>query len=201
MKYKYKIYRDLSELPIINWEAVQDSNDLRHLLILDSYVALPDIHKYLHRDLQRIYARMVERYPKQENRIIKYKKKVIELLIDLVLDITRNSNDVDKLCKASKVLRALMIDSSHEKFLWDVDFTETPEQKSMLTELSIAVKKYNNQVERIKSAPKRNIYEQTTEMETVLGIKIDIKTTSVLQYLAYIKTTNKKINTQKSWQN
>ena len=171
------------------------------MLILDSYVALPDIHKYLYRDLQRIYADMVAKYPKQRNRIIQAKKKVIELLIDLVLDITRNSNDVDKLRKASKVLRALMIDSSHEKFLWDVNFTETPQQQSILTELSIAIKRYNTQVERVQNVPKRNLYEQTAHMETVLGIKIDVKTTSVLQYLAYIKTTNHKINTQQSWQN
>lgn len=188
----HKIYDTLETLPIFNFDKVQSTQDLRWLL----HKPNARMNKHLQRDLMRIYVDLIAKYQTGKNRVLEAKKVVISLLVELVLDVARNSKDVDKLKKASIILRALMIDSTHEEFLWNVDFTETPEQRGLLTELSIAIKKYNDQVRKAKDITKQTIYDQLSNIESVLGIKIDIYTCPVVQWQSYVKTVNTKVNAQ-----
>ncbi len=188
----HKIYDTLETLPIFNFDKVQQTQDLRWLL----HKPNARMNKHLQRDLMRIYVDLIAKYQTGKNRVLEAKKVVISLLVELVLDVARNSKDVDKLKKASIILRALMIDSTHEEFLWNVDFTETPEQRGLLTELSIAIKKYNDQVRKAKDITKQTIYDQLSNIESVLGIKIDIYTCPVVQWQSYVKTVNTKVNAQ-----
>jgi len=185
----YKIHTSLETLPIYQWDKVQQTNDLSWLL----YNRKP-INKYLERDLTRVYASLVQNYSTGKNRVLEAKKRVVSLLIELVIDIAKNSKDTEKLKKASKVLRALMIDSTHEKLLWNIDFTETPGQRGLLTQIAIEIKKYNTQVQKVKDMPKQDIYNQLANLEAVLGVSIDIYTCPVVQWQAYVKTANTKIN-------
>ncbi len=87
-----------------------------------------------------------------------------------------------------------MIDSTHDEFLWNIDFTETPEQRGLLTRISIEIKKYNDLISKAKSRPKQTIHDQLANLETILGISIDIYKCPVVQWQSYVKTANTKVN-------
>ena len=184
---RYKLYRNLEELPIFNWFKVQSENDVRFLLDLKSYSKLPTISKYLQRDLIIIYKNMVGSL-KAKSRLITAKHNIIELLIKLVLDIAANSKDAKKIEKASTIIRALMIDPNHPELLKNVDFLETPEQRSVLTFIHIAIKKYQDKLSLVEINKKQTLYDQVAIIESGLnGINIDVHKCSVNQYMAYSK--------------
>ena len=123
----------MSLLPIWNWDRVVETNDVRYLMILDDYNKLPNVHKYAKRDLMVCYADMVKQFDVSNNAVIKAKKRVMVRVIDIILEIVNTSKDINKIRLASTILRGLLIDSSQESFLWNVDFLETPDQKQLLT--------------------------------------------------------------------
>ena len=173
---------------------ISNTNDLRYLLQLKSYSKLPYMHKYLRRDLAYNYSQLVKHFDITNSPIVRAKKQVLVRIIDIILDIVRTSKDVEKIGIASTILRALMIDPNNEDFLWNVDFLETTDQKSMLTHLSIEIKKYNEKVKQQVNRKKQTLEQQIAKIETGLGVHIDSRKCSVLQYLAYSKEYAAKYN-------
>jgi len=190
--HRYKLYRNLDELPIYNWDSIQKRNELRYLIILDTYALLPKISKWLQRDLLLIYKDMVGSLD-AKSRLLQAKSDVVELLIKLTFNIAENSKDADKIEKASTIIRALMIDPAHPEFLTNVDFTETPDQKSEITFILVAIKKYMQKLDQNKHAKQQNLYEQVAAIESGLGIHIDVHKCSVNQFMAYIKQLKLKV--------
>lgn len=183
---RYSLYRNLDELPIYNWDKIQQNNDLRYILELKSYAILPKISKFLERDLLRIYKSMVGSLD-AKSRMLSAKLAVVELLVKLTLNIATNSKDPDKIDKASTVIRALMIDPSQIKLLTTVNFTETPEQRSEITFIMVAINKYIKHKDANDRAKKQSLFEQVAAIESSLGVNIDVNKCSVNQFLAYIK--------------
>lgn len=192
--FNYKLYTDLELLPIWNWSKCVKENDVRYLLRLDDYNKLPSINKFAHRDLIRIYSKLFNQFDIKQNQIIKAKKKVLIRIIDIILDIVRTSKDVEKIRKASTILRALMIDSTHDEFIWNVDFVETADQKQLLTQLAIDVKKYNEKVKKQGERKQQTLSEQIARISSGLGVNIDAKTCSVNQFMAFSKEYATKVN-------
>lgn len=184
----------MSLLPIWNWDRVVETNDVRYLMILDDYNKLPNVHKYAKRDLMVCYADMVKQFDVSNNAVIKAKKRVMVRVIDIILEIVNTSKDINKIRLASTILRGLLIDSSQESFLWNVDFLETPDQKQLLTHLAIEIKKYNAKVATYKKREKQSLEAQVARINSGLGVNIDPHKCSVLQYLAYSKEYAAKYN-------
>lgn len=195
---RYQIYQSFETLPIWNWNKVQTQHDLRYLLILKQYDKLPRLYKYLERDLVRHYSDLLKTYKSGKNRLLESKKNVVLLLIELVKDIAQNSKDPNKIAMASAVLRSLMINPENSKMLFDVNFTETPDQRSKLTFISLAIKKYIRQLKQARKESKNDIYDQAAIIESELGVHIDVKKTSVKMYKAYVKRLNNKISDLKN---
>ena len=86
-----------------------------------------------------------------------------------------------------------MIDPSHPEMLTNVDFCETPEQRSQLTFILIAIKKYISKIDRHKRIKEQSLYEQVAAIESSLGVNIDVNKCSVNMFLAYIKQLKIKI--------
>lgn len=187
-----KIYRSFEQLPIWNFDKLQSENDFRYLLQLNDYGKLPKINKYIEVDLLKTYHQLIKTHDTKRNTLLEAKKQVITLLVDLVLLVAKTSKEIDKIKKASTVLRALMIAPDNEQFLWNVDFTETPEQRQLLTQISVAIKKYNDKVRRVNSGKKQTLYEQVALIESELGVTIDVMKTPVRMYQAYVERLNDK---------
>lgn len=194
MPLKYNIYQSLESLPMWNFDKIQHKNDLRYMLDLKTYDKLPKINKYLARDLAHHYKKLIESYNSELTNVQKAKQKVVSQVIEMVLEIVRSSKDVEKMRQASVILRALMIDPDHEDFLWNVDFTETPTQKQLLTRISVAIRRYNDKKKLTENRKKQDLYEQTARIETILGVNIDLKSCSVRLYQAYAKEAISKVN-------
>jgi hypothetical protein len=201
---KYQVYDSLDTLPIWNWQQVSGKNDFRYLLILQSYGRLPDVSKRISALLTVRYYELMMQFENINLPILEQKRKVIAAIIDLVLEIINTGRDVKKMEQASVILRAMMImDEPDVSWLHSVDFTTAPSQRQKLSMLEVAVKRYNERKQQAKQRLDEhtgNLYEQAVNLETMLGVKIDIYTTSVNQYLAYQKAAQKKIETMQRWQ-
>lgn len=162
---------------------------------LKDYDKLPYLNKYLQRDLIRVYAKLLSEFEVSKSPVIKAKKRVLVRIIDVILNIVSTSKDVEKIKTASLILRALMIDSSHEEFIWNVDFVETSDQKQLLTQLAVEVKKYNDKVKKQGERKQQTLLEQKVRIEQVLGVQIDVKKCSVAEYMVYSREAVSKINT------
>jgi len=190
----YKFHTTLDLIPIWNWNKCVKANDVRYLLQLKDYNKLPKINKFVHRDLIRIYAKLFNQFDIKQNQVIKAKKNVLIRIIDIILDIVKTSKDVEKIRKASTILRALMVDSTHEEFIWNVDFVESADQKQLLTHLAIEVKKYNEKVKKQGERKQQTLDEQIARISSGLGVNIDAKTCSVNQFMAFSKEYATKVN-------
>ena len=196
MKRK-RAYQTLSECPIWNWEQVTKKDDLRYLWILDNYGHLPKLSRYAQIYLQHTYAQLVLQFDNLKSPVIEARKKVIIRILDLVLEIVATSKDIEKLEKASVISRAMMITPDiDESWLYNVDFTDSSSQKHLINYLAIEIKKYQDKVKKQKAKPVQSLYEQIARIESFLGVTIDSRRCSVLQFLAYQSEAASKSNIQ-----
>jgi hypothetical protein len=59
--------------------------------------------------------------------------------------------------------------------------------------LLVEVKRYNEMRGNVSSVKKQTLQEQVAKMETILGVSIDVRKCSVLQFIAYQNETTQKI--------
>ena len=186
-----KIYDSLETLPIYNWDKVQVTNDLRWLL----HKPEVRVSKYLQQHLARVYIDLIGKYQTGKNRLIEAKKAVAVLLIDLVLEVAKSDNE-KKIMIASTIIQAVLIDSTQEQILHDANFADTPEEKLIITQITVAIRKYKDQIDKLKRVKKQTIYDQLANVEAILGVKINIYKCPVRQWQSYISTVNVKVNAQ-----
>ena len=128
---KPSTYNSLDELPIWNYYMMGEKDDLRYLLRLDSYGDLPKMKDRLKMQLAYLYYQLMESSDLPESHLSKLKRQVILAINELVIDIATNSQDIEKIEKASILLRGLMIDSEPKIEWLHVDWHETAKQKQL----------------------------------------------------------------------
>lgn len=203
-KRYYKSYKSLDDLPMWNWDKLIKGNklDLKYLLILDDYNDSLKINSNQRQTLKTDYNEIKYQFDKINLPLLLAKRDIIVKITELIIDIFKNSRDIEKMEKAAIILNGLMItDAPDFNWLFQVDFTETNEQKRFLTEIGIVINNYNKKIKRAKEGTQQTLIEKTVKIESLLGLRIDIKICSVSKYMAYeneaiekIKVSNKDFN-------
>ena len=94
----------------------------------------------------------------------------------------------------------LATDDPDISWLYDVDIAETREQKFLLTDLAVRIKQYNLTKESEKGKEIISLEQKTSRLSNLLDFFIDIKNTSVLQYIALQEEATEKVKIQNQWQ-
>lgn len=178
---KARYYETLEDLPIYNWHRLHKDNDLKWLLRQPVRFMTPTtVHK-----LNVHYRDLNYQFEHLNLTVLKAKRDVIVNIIDLILDISKNSKDIEKIAKASTILQALIITPDPVMdWLFDVKFTETPNQKHLLTGIAVKIERYNKQKEQHQDNP-QSLNEKVVQIETLLHVNIDVKTCSVALFAEY----------------
>jgi len=185
-KSGYDYFKSLDDIPIWNWYKLHETNDLKYLLKIPDYTKKIVVSSYFKALLKSQYQSLIYQFEKMDLTLAKLKRDYVVKLLELIQKIAKESLDYEKVGKAFTIIQGLLVsDEPQTDWLFNVNFTETPDQKSYLTEVAIAVKKYNAEVNGNKRVKKQTLYEKTVKIETILGVKIDVKTCSVLMYSEY----------------
>ncbi len=194
MSLVHTAYQSLESCPIWNWQKTQSENDLRYLYKLKSYDKLPRWNNYRAMYLQAAYKKLLEQFTELNEPVLTAKRKVIARILELIIDIGKTAENLETIRNASVILRAMMItDDPNIEWLYDVDLTDKPTQKQKLSLLAVEIKKYHDNKKQSMDRPKVGLLEQTVRIETLLGLKIDERTTSVLRFLQYQRQAIEKI--------
>jgi hypothetical protein len=191
----YSAFQTLGECPVWNWFRVTEEQDLRYLLRLKSYEKLPRFTKSRQDYLQAIYKELLLQFENLNSPVLKAKAKVMVRIIDLVLETVKTGKDPDKLKKASLIFRGLMLaQDPNLDWLYDVDFTDNISQKRLIPFLAVELKKLEERKAQGKGRKPVSLDKQLVRLESVLGININRRKTSVAMFLEYQKEAVQKIN-------
>lgn len=180
-------YESLDDMTIWEWEQLHKNNDWTYLMKKGK----PDYRA------PAIYKDLLSQFEYLSAPVLRAKKKILLEVIDLVINIAENSQDLEKLYNASRILNAIIISGEHSDWLFTVDFTETPEQRGMLTNIAVAIKNHERIKESRQSDDKpQSLNQKIVAMEQLLGVKIDPRVTSVLLFATYEKSALDKIRSQ-----
>ena len=189
MKSALFYFDSLDELPVYNWSMLHKTDQLEWLC-RDRSRTLTRVEVT---KLNSVYVDMVYQFTNVNRDVLVAKRDIIIKIIDLILEIAGNSKDIDKMQKASLILRALIVTPDPlSTWLFDVDFTETSQQKNLLTEIAIKIEKYNRKKQRLEDHP-QSLNEKVVKIETLLGVHIDPKVCSVALFTEYEKQAINKI--------
>lgn len=223
IKKNFGFYKSLDSMPIWNWYKVHSDkgNGWKYLMRLEDYDVQVYVKPFLL--LARWYQRLFV-FPKlQSNYVIvsrhfktllnatyetliadlqelddstfEAKKDIIVEILMLVSKIYEQSRDPEKIEKAGIVLSALTIDRDpNERWLFEVNFTETSEQKRLVSDIAISIDRYNKKKQAKENIPQQTLEDKKVAIETLLGVSIDIKKDSVKTWKAYEKAYFEKIN-------
>lgn len=181
---KIKYYKTLSYLPIWNWYKLNNTNDIKYLIKMD-YEQDIKLHPLKLLQLKKVQNDLIYQFEKIEAPLLKRKHQIFLAALELLIDIADNSEDYDNINKAIIVLNELMISSNpNTELLYEAKFAESSQQKGLITNLAVQIKALEFQSKN-KPEIKQTLEEKTARIESGLGVNIDIKTCSVLQYLAY----------------
>ena len=185
-KSGYDYFKSLDDIPIWNWYKLHETNDLKYLLKIQDYTKKIVVSSYFKALLKAQYQSLIYQFEQMDLTLARLKRDYVVKLLELIQRIAKTSLDYEKVGKAFTIIQGLLVsDEPQTDWLFNVDFTETTDQRSYLTEVAIAVKKYNEEVNGNKRVKKQTLYEKTVKIETILGVKIDVKTCSVLMYSEY----------------
>lgn len=193
----FKHYKDLDTLPIYNWYNIHTKNDFKWLLILDDYSKEYKFSKEQQFKLQVLYYELLFTFEKLELEILQLKRDYQVKLLKLVGEIAEHGTDLIKLKKAFDIIPALIIDDNPNiDWLFKVDFTNTPDQRSYLTEIAIGIHKYNAKRKGKKRSKVQTLNEKIVTIERVIGVKINPRNCPVNLFKEYEKQTIERINEQ-----
>lgn len=196
-KYRYNYYLSLDTLPIYNWYKLHKQKDLKYLLILDNYDQKVKIRLLFRSELQKHLETLFYEFDELNLPVLRAKRDIIVRVLELFQDIFMNSKDIEKIEKAGTILSALMItDAPDMNWLFQIDFTETNDQKRFLTEIGIAINRFNKKSESKKDNPEQSLNEKKVKIESLLGVNIDTRKCSVMEFQAYEKEAIEKIKTK-----
>lgn len=173
---KTTYYRSLDELPIWNWDMVHKTNSYTYLCKSGE----PD------EEAEDVFRDLSYTFDKLELPVLKAKRDVAVKVIDLIVDIMANSKDPENLDNASMILSAIAVSGAHSEWLYSIDFTETPNQKQMLSLLAMTVKK-SEALQKNTEGFSQTLNEKIVSIERMLSVNIDPKTCSVNLFMEYEK--------------
>ena len=199
-KSKYDYFKSLDDVTIWNWYKLHETNDLKYLLKIPDYTKTIIVSSYFKALLKSQYQSLIYQFEQMDLTLARLKRDYVVKLLELIQKIAKESLDYKKVGNAFTIIQGLLAsDEPQTDWLFDVNFTETPDQRSYLTEVAIAIKRYNAEVEGNKRVKKQTLYQKTVKIETILGVKIDVKTCSVLMYSEYEQEAIKKIEELKKY--
>ena len=151
-------------------------------------------------NLQRIYNDLISQFQGLDLPLLRKKIDIAIKVIDFVL-ASDKTTDPERLRNASTIMRALIASPDPDMdWLYKVDIAETREQKFIITDLAIRIKNYNKTKKKEENKEVTSLEKKTSRLSNILGFYIDIKKTSVLQYLAFQDEAHEKVKTESQWQ-
>ena len=145
-------------------------------------------------ELAKLYRDFINQMDIIKTPIVNSKNRLISAVMELVLDISNNSKDVDKIAKASTMLRAIMITNNPtDNMVTGVGYVETPDQRRLQSLVLLGVRNYRSIRKSYNSGKKSGILDQKVNIETILNVSIDVKKCSVLEFMAYQKAAEERL--------
>ena len=184
-----KYYSRLDSLPVYNWEMLHVENNVRWLLH-DFDSKLTDTQTIM---LQGAYRDLLGQFGILDLPLLKLRARLSARVIELMLEILNTSKDFDKIQKARDILIGIAVSDNPDASWLTVDFTDTSKQKGMKTRIAVEIAKLNEKQEQLEDLPKVDIFEKASILMDALGITIDVKVCSVLQFRAHQKTYQRKL--------
>jgi len=185
-KHKTVYYTSLDDLPIWNWDRLHKTNDFRYIC----KEGLPNAEAML------VYKELMYSFDKLSLPLLRAKRDILVRVIDLVIPIIKESKDKQKIKNAGVILRAIALSGEHSDWLFEVNFTETSNQKQLLSLLAVAIKK-SESIKPLVSDAEQTLNEKVVYIERALNVNIDIKSDSVNLFMEYQKQAVDLINKQK----
>ena len=133
--------------------------------------------------LQKVYQDLICQFDSLNLPLLEKKMEIVVRVIDFVLE-SLNIKSEERLEKVSIVMRGLLLSSDPDiSWLYDVDMTETTDQKKLITELAISIERYNKRKKTEENKERITLEQQLARLN--LGFHLDVKKVSVLQFIAY----------------
>ena len=190
---KLKYYTRLSDLSIYRWDMCYKDNDLRWLICAKEPTEI-DITPEQRSELTKIHYELLCQF---ENLNLPLMQKKIDIAVRVIdfIKASLNAKDNEKLLRAGVIMQALIAtDDPDIDWLFKTDIAETREQKLIMTDLAVRIENYNKQKQKEENTIKQTLEYQTAVIaESLGGLLIDIKKTSVLQFFAYKQRVEDKI--------
>jgi len=194
---RLKYYTRLADLSIYRWDMLHKENDLRWL-IKTKEPTKAKVNKLHEIQLAKTYQELIYQFDSLNLPLLKKKAAIVVRIIDFLLE-SLNTKDIKKLENVSIIMRALMITNDPDvSWLYDVDLAETREQKWLITDLAVKIKQFNEQKEKEKNRERLTLEQQLAKLD--LGFHLNVKKTSVLQFIAYQNEKIEKIKLLKNGQ-
>lgn len=189
-KKDFKYYKHLGEIPIYNWYMLHKDDSFNWLLIGDKDEKLTRIQA---KKLSNTYKSMLEQFDSINLPLLKKKAEIAIKVIDFVKE-SLNTTDLEVLKNASVIMRALLVTPDPDiSWLHDVKIAENSEQRLILTDLAVAVKAYNQQKAKEDNREEIKLQDNAARLTNILGVVINVRECSVLEFMAFQKEANEKI--------
>lgn len=190
---RLKYYKRLADISIYRWDMLHKEDNVRWLLKGDNSEKELSVVQY--NILNVAYKELLLQFKKLELPLLKKKCQIAIKVIDFILETIEGTTDIKILENAETIMMGLLItDNPDISWIHNVKIAETADQRMILTELAVAIQDFNSQKEKDKDRPKQTLEEQSARMSNILGFNIDVKTTNILQFIAFQKEANEKIN-------
>ena len=148
-------YESLDDISIWAWEQVHKRNSFKYLCKQGE----PD-----ERALQ-VYRGLLYSFEKVSAPLLKLKRDILVKVIDLLINIVQNNKDPKDLDDAKMVLQAIALTGEHHEWLFEKDFAKTGDQKIMLSQLALLVKRHETFSGKMKEHP-QSLNEKIVTIES-----------------------------------
>lgn len=167
-------YESLDELPIWNWEMVHKAKSYKYLCKQGK----PD------EKAEEVYRKISYTFDKLELPMLKAKRDAAVKIIELLVSIMKDSKDSKKIDEAVTILNAVAVAGEHSDWLYKFDFTETSNQKQLLSLATVAVKKSESLKKNIGKT-EQTLNQKVVAIERILNVNINPKDCSVNLFMEY----------------
>ena len=179
---RLKYYTRLADLSIYRWDMLHKENDLRWLIKTKepTKVKVNKLHSLM---MNRVYQELIYQFDSLNLPLLRKKAEIAVRIIDFVIETLKTQN-IQTIENASVIMRGLLAAKNPNiDWLYNVNIAETREQKWLITDLAVKIKQYNEQQKRIESREPLTLEQQLAKLN--LGFHLNVKKTSVLQFIAY----------------
>lgn len=179
---RLKYYTRLADLSIYRWDMLHKEDDLRWLIKAKEPTKVK-INGFDSLIMAKTYQELIYQFDSLNLPLLRKKAAIAVRIIDFVLE-TLNTQSIERIENASIIMRGLLVAKNPDSdWLFNVDISETKEQKWLITDLAVKIKQYNEQQKRIENKDPLTLEQQLAKLN--LGFHLNVKKTSVLQFIAY----------------